>query len=58
MARRITQETDKSTPIVGLDEGRAGRVVQVDCQPGTFDASSLSNHEISILQHETVHNVG
>lgn len=58
MPRRITRETDNPTPIVGLEEGSAGRVVQGDRQPGSFGASSLSSHVISILQHETVHNVG
>lgn len=58
MARRITRETAKSIPLGGLDEGSAGRTVQVDRQPDIFGAHSLSSHVISILQHETVHNVG
>ena len=58
MAQRITRQTDKSIPLGGLDEGSAGRASQVDRQPDRFGASSSPSHEISILQHETVHNVG
>ena len=58
MAQRITRETDKSIPFGGLDEGSARRAVQGYRQPDIFGASSWSSHEISILQHETLHNFG